>query len=651
MKKITILFALVVLFAVNSFAQLQCVNWVNMENEPDYAAEPYDKPTYTAMRAPDGWEFDAEGVDFAAAWELIEDEALIAKPTNTDGGDLFDLGAGDSYGAKWKAMYDDENIYVLFKWIGTDQADDGTVNMEVMFQPNYPTRYEPDFEAAGGDKVLQNHSYARFVELGGGKAVFADGLVSAVQASVGTAGSWGDNAHALEQLALVSHYWNADGGAIDAIMVLPLEALSYPKDPMGDLTDREAFTITPGETKIAWEMKSNIQISEAKVENCWSSNVNNVYAVNYYAGYLEFAEGEGGGGEENPPLQCVNWVNMENEPDYAAEPYDKKNYVMPKAPADWTYDAGSLDFTGVWDMIDNEAQCSNAAKTESGELFDLGSGDSFGAAWKAFYDDENIYVMVNWIGLDQVSAYHMELPLQPNWVDRYEPDFEAAGGDKVLQNHSYGRFIELGGAKPRFTSAGIIDEAPATMGTTASWGSNDHMLEILAVQDHYSSMEDGTLQAVIVLPLEALSYPTDPAGDLTNRTPLDVVPGETKISWEVKTHYTVEGADGESAYNWNSSVDNVYAVIYYAGYLQFGTDQMGGGNAVDDLKSDVNVFFANDMLNIKGIQKADVEIYNIGGQLVKSAQNVNLLNVSDIVDGVYFVKLNNSAKIFKLIKF
>jgi hypothetical protein len=295
MKKGIFTLLILSIMGTSLFAQtFTCVNWVNMANEPDYAAEPYDKPTQSAWPTPAGWTFNAEALDFDAAWAVAGEEAFISKATNTAGGDPYDLGAGDTYGASWKAMYDETNIYVFIKWIGVDLGTEGFTNMEVMFQPTSIDRYEPDFTAAAGDKVLQNHSYARYIELGGGKAVFKDGLVTEVAASKGTTAQWSANEHALTELALTDHYWVKDNNVVKAVMVLPLNGLSYPEAPFEDLTVRTPLEIVPNETKISWEMKANLRVGDGtnddKIEYCWSSNANNVYAVNYYAGYLLFAQ-------------------------------------------------------------------------------------------------------------------------------------------------------------------------------------------------------------------------------------------------------------------------------------------------------------------------------------------------------------------------
>jgi len=640
------------LLAFNVMAQFKCINWVNMANEPDYASETYEKKTYEAVPTPKDWTFSATSLDFNAAWAVAGEEVMNSKPVNITGGDLYDLGNGDTYGSSWKAMYDANNLYVLLKWVGVDVADAGTANLEFMFQPTSIDRYAADFDAAAGDKVLQNHAYARYIELGGGKGVFAEGLVSAVQASLGKDGSWSSNDHALTELALVSHYWKMEGSTLNAVLVMPLSALSYPTDPTADPVDLETrtpFKVIPGETKIAWDLKDNIKKDTKSIQYAWNSDKNNVYAVNYFAGYLLF--GKGTTSAVAPQFKCVNWVNMANEPDYAAEPYTKETYKAIPTPKDWAFNALTLDFDAAWTVAGEEVKNSKPVNITGGDLYDLGSGDTYGSSWKAMYDANNLYILLKWVGVDVADAgtANLEFMFQPTSIDRYDLDFDAAAGDKVLQNHAYARYIELGGGKGVFAE-GLVSAVQASLGKDGSWSSNDHALTELALVSHYWKMKGSTLNAVLVMPLSALSYPTDPSAvpvDLETRTPFKVIPGETKIAWDLKDN--IKKDTKSIQYAWNSDKNNVYAVNYFAGYLLF---ESGSTSAKALNSNNISVFYANEMIQIRGVEKTDIQVYNLSGQLVKSAKNISReLNIGNLQNGIYIVRLSKDSMGYKVTKF
>lgn len=312
MKKFTLMLFLLLL-AIWSFSQtIHGVSWVSWGDEPDYegvigyADNPYNNPELTIFKAPSTWTPITSNASFDATWELLGEANMVANPTSTAGGDLYDLDGDATFGASWKGIHDGENFYVLIKYLDiNDLADANTRTFEIMAQPTSPIRHEPTFLAAsdstaantfsGEDLVLQyqNQSYARSVELGGGKAAFDNGFVSAYEASMGVTknewqpffiADWSNNQAGLEALLDADHYWDETDGVIRAVMVMSLNgALSYPTDPSDINGSRSALKV--GET-FAFDVKSNAKKDDENIEYFWSADKNNGYASNYYSGYL-----------------------------------------------------------------------------------------------------------------------------------------------------------------------------------------------------------------------------------------------------------------------------------------------------------------------------------------------------------------------------
>lgn len=72
-----------------------------------------------------------------------------------------------------------------------------------------------------------------------------------------------------------------------------------------------------------------------------------------------------------------------------------------------------------------------------------------------------------------------------------------------------------------------------------------------------------------------------------------------------------------------------------------------------DIKNESNqsAYIAHDMLKFKGFSNAvDAEIYSILGQKVLVAKNINELNVSSLIHGVYLVRVNNGSQAFRVVK-
>ena len=68
-------------------------------------------------------------------------------------------------------------------------------------------------------------------------------------------------------------------------------------------------------------------------------------------------------------------------------------------------------------------------------------------------------------------------------------------------------------------------------------------------------------------------------------------------------------------------------------------------------ESTQSAYIAHDVLKFKGFDKAvDAEVYSILGHKVLVAKNINELNVSSLIHGVYLVRVNNGSQAFRVVK-
>ncbi len=702
MKRIATLF-LLTLFAVAGFGQaFSGISWVNWNVEPDYpdvtgyAANPYDNPVVEVIQAPDGWNPVADVAGFDATWGILGDSMAVAHLTsNGVAGDLFDLGSENpSFGAAWKAVHDGANLYILIKyWDVNAQADAGTLSFEVMAQPSWPVRHEPSFIAASDSAeaavvAYQNMAYCRIVELGGGKAVFKDGAVSEYSATLGYskvlqdfrgywAANWGSNEHGLLALAQASHFWDATDGVIRAVMVMSFDgALGYPADPTDLAGDYLAVEV--GDT-IAFDIKSNSLVggteNDNKVEYFWASDKNQGYAANYYSGHLILKAPEGP--KATPGFSGISWVNWNNEPDYpdvfgyADNPYDNPQVTIKQAPASWNPVSDVASFDATWGILgDSMAVAHLTSNGVAGDLFDLGSENpSFGAAWKGVHDGDNFYVLLKYWDVNaqaDAGSLSFEIMAQPTSPVRHEYSFEAASDSAeasvlAYQNMAYCRIVELGGGKAVFKD-GAVSEYSATVGFSkvlqdfrgyyaANWGSNEHGLLALAQSAHFWDATDGVVRAVMVMSFDgALGYPADPTNLEGDYNAIEV--GET-FAFDVKSNALVGGTEGDNKveYFWASDKNQGYAANYYSGHLTLSDEVIEVVSVQDRMASKVKVYIHHDYLNIAGVETTDVDVYNITGARVKSVRNVTgPLNVSDLNDGIYIVKLKGISNGFKVVK-
>ena len=148
----------------------------------------------------------------------------------------------------------------------------------------------------------------------------------------------------------------------------------------------------------------------------------------------------------------------------------------------------------------------------------------------------------------------------------------------------------------------------------------------------------------------ALGYPADPTNLEGDYNAIQV--GET-FAFDVKSNSTVGGTENDNKveYFWASDKNQGYAANYYSGHLTLSDEEIVVVGMKDRVAENLKVYIHNDFLNIRGVEVADVDIYSITGSRVKSVRNVTgALNVSDLNDGIYIVKLKGISNGFKVVK-
>jgi hypothetical protein len=357
----------------------------------------------------------------------------------------------------------------------------------------------------------------------------------------------------------------------------------------------------------------------------------------------------------------VSWWKGPRNENFAAAAANSSVVVAPMANADMD---GNIDITAliaedvaaIWDRI-GDANLIDGFTGKFTDLFDLAADatGTFGAAWKAFYDSGSLFVILKYVDSEAAaSARWFEVALQTKEHERYEAGYQAtlavdtAGVGFKYQNQQYGCFRELGGMKIKFDETEAIVENAMSVGSTGTWGGG---IGGTAVGDVAIITEaSGTKWFILELAFDDLQYYADEWGadEAANYAAMDPTV-ETIISFEPTARATT--TEGEYAAWWNG-VNNAYASVYYQGKLEFGTTTFNPVGLVKNTVSETSAYIYNDMLNLKGFDKAvDLEVYSIIGQKVLSAANVSRqLDVSSLNNGVYVVKVKGSKDAFKVLK-
>jgi hypothetical protein len=675
MKKTLLLFVFAA-FGMMAYGQVTFtgVNWVNWANEPDYEGvvgysdNPYDNPEYTAVAAPAEWAPVTDVASFDATWDLLGNPQNIANPTEVQGGNLFDLGNGNTFGAQWQAVHDGNVLYILLKYWDTNNQSATPLSFEVMAQPASPVRHEPTYDAgvAAEDMAQRNMAYGRYVELGGGKALFRDGEVTEYAASVGLTGNWGANEPGLAAFLELDNlmFWSDEDGVIRA--VLPMDfagVLSHPEDP-ADM-DGTRIPVAPGDV-IAFDVKSNARVGgnqdEHRVEYFWAADRNNGYASNYYSGHMTIGEAD-----DPPPADVVftgvNWVNWANEPDYdgvtgyAENPYDNPEYTVYMIN-EWQSISTVESFDQVWEWLPAPENIANPTEVQGGDLFDLDNGATFGAQWKAIHDGSVLYVLLKYWDTNDQSATPLsfEVMAQPASPVRHEPTYDAgvAADDMAKKNMAYGRYVELGGGKALFRD-GEVTEYAASVGLTGNWGANEPGLAAFLELDDlmFWSDEDGVIRAVLPMDFDGvLSYPNNPEEMDGTRTGLSV--GDV-FAFDVKSNARVGGDQNEHRveYFWAADRNNGYASNYYSGHLTISPTIWTSSPLIPG-RTEISlprVYAAHGTLYVRGSEPVSLDIYNVVGSRVKTVQNVLEVSLGDLDSGVYIVRIKGDPQAVKIIKY
>ena len=100
----------------------------------------------------------------------------------------------------------------------------------------------------------------------------------------------------------------------------------------------------------------------------------------------------------------------------------------------------------------------------------------------------------------------------------------------------------------------------------------------------------------------------------------DLYSGNGRLEYHVLAVYS----DGETSKSYN--------IVYCE--QSDGVDEKGGGTVVAVYPNP-----ANGVVRIEGVEVDEVRVYNALGQLVKTVQNANEINVSDLMEGIYLLRI------------
>jgi len=314
-----------------------------------------------------------------------------------------------------------------------------------------------------------------------------------------------------------------------------------------------------------------------------------------------------------------------------------------KAYAITSFDPAAADFDATWASISGTGYVvgATAANVMGLAASNKGPDDFKDAAYKVVYDDNNMYIMLQWTDDDFTGAESVELCLAPY--------FKLDAPDPVASpNAMYSRWLQFGGSKLKLDKNGFIDAFIATfdasgVGAYNGNGTTPTMTDYLFL-DNRTAIGSKTVKWIITIGYPILTGEFRPEFNTTIWQSLNSGKG---ISFDMK----VNDVDGNDALNgdnppvkapaeywWNATSNDCWQSNIYAGFLGIYSNV---NVEAPILKTSIFNRITHDRIELN--KAANVFVYNIIGQPVLTKKGINQIDLSGLKSGVYIIRANNET--------
>jgi len=664
MKKLTSFFLVALLSASSAFAsddtfvanwQLPIDWWFAGAGAPAEGIDAYPRTQAEATKISN---FDAATADFDAAWTSAGTAFNIGGAAgNRLGLAKSDKGAADFTGS-FKALYDDNNMYILVQW--TDDDVTGTESAEICLSPYFKldATDRTDFPTAW---------YTRWSQFGANKLVFKKtGFDAAMMVNfndtIGSANlgkgtiNWGGTTPTLTNNLFVDDKTAPASKTVKWIITIGYPVLTGSQRPDFNKTIWAGLN---GGKGISFDLKVNdidaddeLNTDEtpvAKPAEYWFSSTNNdAWMSNIYAGFLApkaVPVVSDAAFVANWQLPIDWWFAGVNAPAEGIEAYPRTQATSTMVAG---FDAATADFDAAWASAGTAFNIGGAAGNRLGlAKSDNGAAD-FTGSFKSLYDDNNMYILVQWTDDNVTGTESAEIALSPYFkldvTDR--TDFPTAW---------YTRWSQFGANKLAFKKTGfdaaMMVNFNDTIGSanlgkgTINWGGTTPTLTNNLFVDDKTAPASKTVKWIITIGYPVLTGSQRPD---FNKTIWAGLNGGKGISFDLKVNDIDEddelNADetpvAKPAEYWFSSTNNdAWMSTIYAGFLAPASP-----NAVK--KVEMNNFAKITANTIELSAPADVKVYNTIGKQIIDVKNASVVNISNLSKGAYIIRANNQTQKF-----
>ena len=620
-------------------------------NQP-VPAEGIDNYPREVATAPQIANFDAQTADFDAEWAKIAGDGYkLGKPGSRLGLAASDKGDNDFKGS-FKAFCDESNIYILLQY--TDDDVTGNETVEVAWAP-YLKIDVPEVEG------FPAAWYARYFQFGAYKATFKNTGFDAAMIVTGSGpnsdGSngninWGGTNDILSNNLFLDDKTAVGAKTVKQIITIGFACLTGEARPEFNLDIWKALNEGKG---ISLDMKVNdVDADDAltgdpaaqkPAEYWWNSTNNDAYAVTWYAGFLAAGNALATSNDaeyvKDWKFPIGWWFPNQPVPAEGIENYPRKEASAARIT---NFDPQTANFDAEWAKIAGEGYKLGEPGSRLG-LAASDKGDSdFKGAYKAFCDESNIYILLQFADDDVTGNETLEVA----WAPYLKIDAPEVEGTPAAW---YARYYQFGAYKATFKNTGfdaamiVTGSGPNADGSNGNinWGGTNEILSNNLFLDNKTATGSKTVKWIVTIGFPALTGEARPEFNLDIWNALNDGKG---ISLDMKVN-DVDADDaltGDPAaqkpaeYWWNSTNNDAYAVTWYAGFLKVGNPV--GIQQIFTKESIFERVTPNEVLLNK---TANVAVYNILGSKILEKKEVMRIDLSNLKTGVYIIRANNES--------
>ena len=327
-------------------------------------------------------------------------------------------------------------------------------------------------------------------------------------------------------------------------------------------------------------------------------------------------------------------------------------YLGPQFIADMSDDDFTTSFDDIWLDIITEDAYELSDVSAAGNTYKQGVDHDF-AGFKAGYDDENIYIFINYID-DEVppagtDVEQIELGISPYFrLETYgaTPSVQSEDFNGPAPAVEYFRFIELGAYKITASLGGSLLSVMKVSVVDRSCVDGISPFEIF-VNSHTDARNPSDIRLVVTIPLRSLT--NELAGDdyFTLQDWLTVNDGQG-ISLDLKVEDIDRGDTVDPRFYWWSCPPNSPQEGDLSYYSTSSSGMLKAVPVISNESADAqpsNIKVTSDMILLTN--PANVKIYSAAsGALILNVANETKVLTSGLAAGIYIVEANGEVAKF-----